>query len=247
MRILLLGGTEHGRRMAEVLAAAGLDAVCSLAGRTASPAPLPLPVRTGGFGGADGLALWLADNGVRAVIDATHPFAARISANAAAAAKAAGVPLIALERPRWRAGPGDRWTVVPDVGAAADALPDRPARVFLAIGRQHLAPFAARPEHRYLLRLVDPPGADLPLPGATAIVDRGPFSVAGDLDLMQRHGVTVVVARNAGGAGAHAKIEAARRLGLPVVMIDRPALPDRPCVERVDEAMDWLHGMALGA
>ena len=243
----MLGGTQDARRLAEALSRAGLDAVYSLAGRTADPAALPLPVRVGGFGGAQGLADWLRAGGVRAVIDATHPFAARISANAVAAARAAGIPLIALERPAWQAGPGDRWTVVPDLDGAVAALPDRPARVFLAIGRQHLAGFAARSQHRYLLRLVDPPGADLPLPGASVIVDRGPFTVPGDLALMRREGVQIVVARNAGGTGASAKIEAARHLGLPVVMIDRPVLPPRLAVDRVDRVMDWLHGIDLGA
>lgn len=230
-----------------MLADAGADAVYSLAGRTADPAALPLPVRVGGFGGAQGLADWLRVGGVRALIDATHPFAARISANAVAAAQAAGVPLIALERPPWQAGPGDRWTVVPDLRGAVAALPDRPARVFLAIGRQHLAGFAALPQHSYLLRLVDPPGADLPLPGATVIVDRGPFTVQGDLALMRREGVEVIVARNAGGTGASAKIAAARHLRLPVVMIDRPALTRRRTVTRPEEVMDWLHGIDRGA
>lgn len=243
----MLGGTQDARRLAEALSRAGLDAVYSLAGRTADPAALPLPVRVGGFGGAQGLADWLRAGGVRAVIDATHPFAARISANAVAAAQATGISLIALERPAWQAGPGDRWTVVPDLDGAVAALPDRPARVFLAIGRQHLAGFSARPQHRYLLRLVDPPGADLPLPGATVIVDRGPFTVGGDLALMRREGVQVVVARNAGGTGASAKIEAARHLGLPVVMIDRPVLPERRTVEQISAVMDWLHGIDLGA
>lgn len=228
------------------LAEAGADALYSLAGRTADPAALPLPVRTGGFGGAQGLAGWLAAHRVRAVIDATHPFAARISANAVAAAQATGIPLIALERSLWQAGPGDRWTVVPNLAGAVAALPDAPSRVFLAIGRQHLAGFAARPQHRYLLRLVDPPGADLPLPDTTVIVDRGPFTVGGDLALMRHEGVQVVVARNAGGTGASAKIEAARQLRLPVVMIDRPVLPDRLAVDRVDRVMDWLHGIDLG-
>lgn len=246
-RILLLGGTQDARRLAEALSAAGLDAVCSLAGRTADPAALPLPVRVGGFGGTQGLAGWLAAQGVRAVIDATHPFAARISANAQAAAQATGIPLIALERSPWQAGPGDRWTVVPDLEGAVAVLPDLPARVFLAIGRQHLAPFAAHAQHRYLLRLVDPPGADLPLPGARVIVDRGPFTVPGDVALMRREEVQIVVARNAGGTGASAKIAAARHLGLPVVMIDRPVLPERPAVDRVDKVMDWLHGIDLGA
>lgn len=228
------------------MAEAGIDALYSYAGRTAAPVAVALPTRVGGFGGAEGLAAWLGAEGVRAVIDATHPFAATISANAVAACAAAGVPLLALERPAWTAGPGDRWQGVADIAAAVAALPETPARVFLAIGRQHLAPFAARRGHRYLLRLVDPPQGPLPLPGATVVVDRGPFSVAGDLDLLRREGVELIVAKNAGGSGAVAKLEAARRLGLPVILIQRPVLPARRAVGTVAEVLDWLHGIDRG-
>ncbi|AMY67322.1 cobK, cbiJ [Frigidibacter mobilis] len=206
----------------------------------------PLPCRVGGFGGAEGLAAWLRAEAVHAVIDATHPFAAQISTNAIAACAQAGVPLIALERAPWQQQPGDDWTPVPDIAAAVAALPDPPARVFLAIGRQNLAAFAAHPQHRYLLRLVDPPAGGLPVPGATVVVDRGPFTAEGDLDLMQREGVQIVVAKNAGGAGAVAKIEAARRLGLRVIMIARPALPARRTACTVEDVMRWLHGADLG-
>ena len=230
--------------LARRLAAAGVDALYSYAGRTAAPEAPPLPFRIGGFGGPEGLAAFLRDEGIRAVIDATHPFAARMSRNAVAACASAGVPLIALERPAWREEPGDRWTRVPDMAAAVDALPDASARIFLAIGRQNLAPFAAR-NHRYLLRLVDAPDAD-PLPGATVIVDRGPFTTQGDITLMQREKVQLIVAKNAGGSGAFAKIEAARQLRLPMVMIDRPAIPPRPVAVSVDEVMGGLHGADLG-
>jgi precorrin-6A/cobalt-precorrin-6A reductase len=243
MRVLLLGGTTEAGQMAQALAAAGVAAVYSYAGRTAAPLAQPLPQRTGGFGGAEGLAAWLRAAAITHVIDATHPFAARISAHAVQATSAIGLPLLALERPPWQAEPGDRWHHVGDVEAAVAALPDRPATVFLAIGRQQLAPFAARPQHRYLLRLVDPPEAPLPLPQAQAqvVLARGPFTEAGDLALLQHHGVGVVVAKNAGGSGAAAKLAAARRLGLPVILIARPALPARATVRTVAQAMDWLH------
>ena len=232
--------------MAAALAAAGLDAVYSYAGRTTAPVAAPLPTRTGGFGGAEGLAQWLRDQRITHVIDATHPFAAQISANAALACAAAGVALIALQRPEWTAGAGDRWTHVPDMEAAAAALPAQPARVFLAIGRQGLSPFLNRPGHSYLLRLVDPPAAP-PLPGATVVVDRGPFTEAGDRALMQEHGIQIVVAKNAGGDGARAKLAAARQLGLPVVMVAPPAVPERPEVPTVEEVMGWLrHGADRG-
>lgn len=227
--------------MAGLLSCAGLPAVFSYAGRTAAPAGQPLPVRVGGFGGAEGLARWLREAAISHVIDATHPFAAQISLNALAACAQAGTPLLALERPAWRAGPGDDWRHVPDAGAAAAALPGAPARVFLAIGRQSLAAFAGRPEHRWLLRLVDPPDAPLPLPGADLVIARGPFDAAGDEALMRAHGITHLVAKNAGGTGASAKLVAARALGLPVIMIDRPALPPRAVVCSPEAALDWVH------
>lgn len=224
-----------------MLAADRRDAVYSYAGRTAAPVAQPLPTRIGGFGGAAGLADYLRAGGFTHLIDATHPFAATISANAVAAAKAAGARLVALERPAWQAEAGDRWTHVPDIAGAVAALPPVPAVVFLAIGRQSLDGFAGLP-HRWVLRLVD--DAPQPLPGATVIVDRGPFTVAGDRALMCDHGVTHIVAKNAGGTGASAKLAAARALGLPVVMIDRPALPQREVAGTVAEVMDWLHRAA---
>ena len=244
--MLLLGGTTEANALAEALAARGVRAVYSYAGRVAEPRARPLPVRVGGFGGVAGLGAWLRAEGIGAVIDATHPFAARMSANAVAACAAEHVPLLAFERPAWRAGPGDRWTHVPDLAAAARALPPEPATVFLAIGKQGLAPFAARAEHRYLLRLVDPVAAP-PLPDAEVVVARGPFTAAGDLGLLRAHRVGLVVAKNSGGAGAEAKLLAARALGLPVLMIDRPPVPPRPVAASVAEVLGWLaHEARLG-
>ncbi|TPE53496.1 cobalt-precorrin-6A reductase [Amaricoccus solimangrovi] len=245
-RVLLLGGTTEANALAERLAARGVGAVYSYAGRVAAPRARPLPVRVGGFGGVPGLRAWLRAERIGAVVDATHPFAAGMSANAVAACAAEGVPLLAFERPAWRAGPGDRWTQVRDLAAAAAALPREPEVVFLAIGRQGLAPFAARPEHRYLLRLVDPVEAP-PLPGAEVVVARGPFTAAGDRALLAAHRVARVVAKNSGGVGAEAKLAAARDLGLPVIMIDRPALPERPVAGSAEAVMDWLaHEARLG-
>lgn len=238
-RILLLGGTTEANLAAQAIAKAGLAAVYSYAGRTEAPMGQPVHMRVGGFGGVEGLQAYLKAEGVTHVIDATHPFAAQISTNAVAACEAEGVPLIALERAPWVAGEGDRWTHVPDLSAAVAALAVPPQRVFLAIGRQHIDAFAAQPQHGYLLRLVDAPTGPLPFP-ADVIVARGPFDVAGDIDLMQEHGTEVVVAKNAGGKGAVAKIAAARALGLPVVMIDRPAIPPRAVVHSVAGVMAWL-------
>ena len=231
--------------MARALAAAGADAVFSYAGRTEAPAAQPLSTRIGGFGGVDGLISYLRAEKIDAVVDATHPFAAQMSRNAIEACARAGVPLIGLQRPAWRAGEGDLWTHVDDIDSAIAALPDQPARVFLAIGKQNLAGFAARPHH-YLLRLVDAPSAP-PLPDCTVVLARGPFDAAQDLALLQAHRISHIVAKNAGGAGAEAKLIAARSLGLPVILIDRPKLPARRVLAEVAEVMAWLdHPADLG-
>ncbi len=238
-RVLLLGGTTEASALARRLAMDGVDAVFSYAGRTAAPVAQPLPQRVGGFGGVAGLVDYLTREGITHVVDATHPFAAGMTHNAIAACAATGTPLLALERAPWAAEAGDTWTHVPDTDAAAAALPDTPSRVFLAIGKQTLAAFAGR-NHHYLLRLVDPPESS-PLPDCTVILDRGPFTLANDLALLTAHKITHIVAKNAGGAGAEAKLIAARQLGLPVILIDRPAVPARDVVANVDQVMDWLH------
>ena len=227
---------------------AKIDAVYSYAGRTQIPLPHALPTRVGGFGGVDGLANFIREAAITHVVDATHPFAAEMSRNAAIACAAIGVPLLALERAPWTRTAGDHWIEVADIAGAVAALPERPARVFLAIGRQHIAPFAQRPQHAYTLRFVDAPDGALPLPDAEVIVSRGPFTQEGDLALMRERGIEWLVARNAGGDGARAKIDAARELGLPVIMIARPELAERPRVASVDEVLAWLsHDARLGA
>ncbi|WP_426439224.1 cobalt-precorrin-6A reductase [Bradyrhizobium genosp. P] len=247
-RALILGGTADANLLAERIARAGLDAVYSYGGRTRTPADQPLPTRTGGFGGAGGLADYLRREGITHVIDATHPFAAEMSRHAVAACTETGTPLIALERAPWVKAPGDNWIEVADIMSAVAALPDKPTRVFLAIGRQHIAPFSTSPQHTYTLRFVDPPEEALPLPGANVIVSRGPFTFDGELELMRSRAIEWIVARNSGGTGARAKIDAARALGLPVILLSRPQLPDRPRVESVAEVMDWLgHRTCLGA
>jgi len=246
-RILLLGGTTEASLLARALAQAGRDAVFSYAGRTAAPVAQPLLTRIGGFGGVAGLVAYLRAQAITHVVDATHPFAAGMSRNAVAACTATGTPLIAFERAPWVAGPGDLWTRVPDVGAAVAALPEAPSRVFLAIGKQTLAPFAARPRHHYLLRLVDPP-RDLPLPDCAVVLARGPFDVAGDTALLTAHRIAHVVAKNAGGEGAAAKLAAARALHLPVILIDRPVVPARAVAGDVAAVLRWLdpHSDRLG-
>jgi len=248
MRALILGGTGDANKLADRFARANVDALYSYAGRTHIPLGHALPTRIGGFGGASGLADFIRQERITHVIDATHPFAAEMSRHAVEACAAAQIPLIALERAPWTQVCGDRWIEVRYIDAAVDALPEARARIFLAIGRQHLAPFAAKPQHAYTLRFVDPPEGPLPLPDTELIVSRGPFTLEGDLELMRIRNIAWVVARNSGGAGARAKIDAARALGLPVIMIARPVLPERPRVESVDEVLAWLgHDARLGA
>ena len=187
--------------MARALAQAGVNAIYSYAGRTIAPHGQPLPVRTGGFGGIAGLAAFLRAETITHVVDATHPFAAQMSAHAVAACRQTGVALVAFERPPWIAQTGDRWTHAPDMNAAVMALPQQPTRIFLALGRQNLAAFALRPEHDYLLRFVDPPTIPPPLVHCTVIVSRGPFTRAGDKALLEEHGIGLAVAKNAGGDG----------------------------------------------
>lgn len=226
--------------MAKTVAALNIAATISLAGRVKQPRSQPVPMRVGGFGGAAGLADWLRANAISHVVDATHPFAAQISRNALAACQQAKVPLLTLTRPRWTAMPGDRWTHVADIPAAAAALRQPALRIMLAIGRMHLDQFAINPQHFYLLRLVDTPDAVLPLPKAEVIIDRGPFSEADDRDLLLKHEIQLVVTKNAGGDTAYSKIAAARSLGLPVLMIDRPAMPARSEVHDIGSVLDWI-------
>ena len=250
-RVLLLGGTTEASQLARALVSAGVDSVFSYAGRTARPVAQPLPTRVGGFGGVAGLAEYIARERISHVIDATHPFAAQMSRHAVLACAATRTPLMACERPPWLPGPDDDWRPVHDIAAAVAALPNDPARILLAIGRQNLDAFAARPQHFYLLRLVDAPDASLPvtLPKTVAVLARGPFTTVGDIELMRAHRIGLIVAKNAGGEGARAKLDAARALGLPVILIARPPLPERPMAHSVDEVMRWLephHGTRLG-
>ena len=240
--VLILGGTTEATALCRAMAEAGVASMISFAGRVERPVRQPLPQRVGGFGGVAGLATFLRDNRITHLIDATHPFAAQMSTNAVSAAAEAGVPLLAVTRPPWHAGPGDRWIRVADLDGAVRALEGTRRRVMLAIGRMHLGLFAVHPQHFYLLRLVDPPDAPLPVPDAHVEVLRGPFTLEDDRALMRHHGIELVVSKNAGGTGARAKIDAARDLGLPVVMIDRPALPPRPELHEVAGALDWIRG-----
>jgi len=248
-RILILGGTTVARRLAEHLAGrADLDVTVSLAGRTALPAAHSVPVRIGGFGGAPGLAEYLRAEHIDALVDATHPYAVVISANAARAAASAGVALLALRRPPWTPLADDRWTDVADTAQAIAALGEAPRRVFLALGRNEIAPFAQAPQHYYLVRSVDPVDPPLVVPRASYVTGRGPFTEVNDRALMTDHRVDVVVAKNSGGAATYGKIAAARALGLEVILLRRPEQSQVPSVETVGDATAWLdHALALRA
>jgi precorrin-6A/cobalt-precorrin-6A reductase len=241
MRILILGGTTEARRLAGCLAGrTELAVVLSLAGRTAAPAAQPVPVRVGGFGGAEGLAAYLSAEHIDVLVDATHPYAAVISANAAKAAVSAGVRLLALRRPPWTPVAGDDWTEVGDMPEAVRALGGAPRRAFLALGRKELAPFADAPQHHYLVRSVDPVDPPLAVPHASYITGRGPFGEDDDRALLAAHRIEVVIAKNSGGTATYGKIAAARTLGLPVIMLRRPELPIVATVETVEAAVAWL-------
>lgn len=238
---LILGGTAEGRALAAAATAAGYGVVSSLAGRVSRPA-LPVgPVRIGGFGGSDGLADYLTGAGVRAVIDATHPFAATMSDNAFSGCSAVGVPLLRLARPGWSGrADADSWVWVNSTAAAAEAARLAGQRAFLTTGRQTLADFAGLADRRTLVRVVEPPADALPDPWQV-ILDRGPYQLAGELALIRTHHVDVLVTKDSGGSYTSAKLDAAAQLQIPVVVVRRPPPAARvPAVESVAAALDWL-------
>lgn len=238
--LLVLGGTTEATALCRAMSEAGIQGTISLAGRVARPVRQPLPQRIGGFGGASGLAGYLRTNAITHVVDATHPFAAQMSRNAIAACTETQVPLVTLTRAPWTTTPGDRWTCVPDIAGAVNALDRATMRVMLAIGRMNLPAFAPHPQHFYLLRLVDAPDIPPPFPRHHTIVDRGPFTSESDLALMKHHQIELIVSKNSGGTGAYAKIIAARQLDIPVIMIDRPHLPPRRECHDVASVLDWI-------
>jgi len=237
-RILILGGTTEARNLAAALVdRVDCDVLLSLAGRTAEPMAQPVPVRSGGFGGSDGLAQFLKAEKFNLLIDATHPFAARISQNAALAAKETGISFFALRRPGWKRQPGDRWTSVSSVIAAAGALGETPRHVFLAIGRQEAFHFESAPQHRYLIRSVDPVTPPLGVPHARYLLATGPFEEEAERKLLMDNRIEVIVAKNSGGTATYGKIAAARALGIEVIIVQRQQPADVRTVGTVDEAL----------
>jgi precorrin-6A/cobalt-precorrin-6A reductase len=240
-RVLILGGTSEARALASRVAAdPRLEGTVSLAGRTDAPVAHDLPLRVGGFGGVEGLKRYLIEERIERVVDATHPFAAQISANARAACEAADIPLLAFAREPWKRAPGDRWIEVEDNAAAARALGEARRRVFLTIGRQGVADFRSAPQHFYLLRVIEEPrDGDLP-PDCEIIFGRGPFTRGDEIALMREKRLDSLVTKNSGGAHTYAKIEAARELGLDVVMIAPPARESVAMAGDLDAAMAFL-------
>jgi precorrin-6A/cobalt-precorrin-6A reductase len=245
-KILILGGTGEAARLARLACEAlGEGAVTtSLAGVTREPRRPPGRLRIGGFGGPEAMAEHLRAEAYTALVDATHPFAVRISEHAAEAATAAGVPRLALVRPAWEPGPGDRWTMVADMAAAAAALDGRPETVFLAIGRKELAPFFDAEGFRFVVRLVEAPRDVLPLRTYVVVVARGPFTVEGEVALFRKHGVATLVCKASGGEEGRAKLVAARELGVPVVLVRRPPPPPGETAATPEQAMAWLRRFA---
>lgn len=218
----------------------GVATLLSLAGRTNQAAPSPVPVRVGGFGGIDGLENYLQRENVDVVVDATHPFAAQISTNTIRACADARVPLLAVVRPSWVKMDGDDWDEHPTVDAAIAALPETPIRVFSGLGRSAISALCAKPQHHYVIRVIDPVTPPPELIHASIVAARGPFRTNDDIALFRRHGIACVLAKNSGGDAAYAKVEAARALGLKVHIVSRPAIAERRVVSSVDDVMAWV-------
>lgn len=240
MTVLVLAGSGEARRLCAELAARGVDARASLAGETRAPEQLGLPTRIGGFGGAAGFAEFVQDAGVSAVVDATHPFASQMTATAAGVCADLSVPHLVLQRPGWQAVPGDRWHWVEDLAQAPRLIP-QDATVFLGTGRKSLDDLAGLAGRRVLARVIDPPTRPFPFAGGRFVLGKPPFSVAEEVAFFRAEGIDWLVVKNAGGAASYSKLEAARALGLPVVIQRRPALPPGVAVvETVDAALDWV-------
>jgi precorrin-6A/cobalt-precorrin-6A reductase len=240
-KLLILGGTGDAQQLAAATQQiSGLIVISSLAGRTQQPI-LPIgQVRTGGFGGEQGLIDYLRDHEIDLLIDATHPFARQISGNAAAAMAVLELPLLILERSAWQQHPSDRWLEVANHQAAAELLPQLGQRIFLTIGRQELGFYAHLQDLWFLMRSIDPP--DLATPPGEMLLAKGPFDLNSERELLLKYQIQAIVSKNSGGKATYAKILAARELGLPVVMIQRPISPAGERVDNVKQAIEWLQG-----
>jgi len=245
--LLILGGTGEAAALAQAIVAAfgnKLRVISSLAGRTSKPGELDGEVRVGGFGGTQGLAHYLRDIAADYLIDASHPFATEISKHACLATATTATPCLVLLRPPWCAEPGDNWHEVDDMVSAAKKIPSLGQRVFLSVGTRSLKYFSELRSTWFLVRLIDPPGEALPLAQSELILGRGPFDSVGEQKLLEQHSIDLLVTRASGGAAIKGKIDAARQLGLPVIMLRRPAPPPGESVETIDAALEWLRHKA---
>ncbi|GAB6853189.1 cobalt-precorrin-6A reductase [Asaia astilbis] len=242
MKILILGGTSEARQLCQALESLHQHHIIfSLAGVTSSALPVPCKTRSGGFGGVSGLSTFLRAEAIDAVIDATHPFASQMSHHAVEAARHCDIPLLRLTRPAWQAPAGASWQHVSNMTDVSEALGPTPHTVFLSTGRKDLAPFFDTP-HRYVLRSIERPSGSLP-PQTTLILARGPFTLEDETNLLRHHGITCLVTKNAGAKETAAKLDAANQLNIPVIMVDRPTLPDARECQTIDAALDWIQGI----
>lgn len=244
MRILILGGTSEASELVKLLADESFfQATLSLAGRTRQPQiPAGISHRIGGFGGVAGLVQWLRAQQIAVLVDATHPFARVMPFHAAEAAAICGIPMLALRRPAWQAGPGDDWQEYDDHAGIIAALGAGPRRIFLTVGRLEVPAYATAPQHFYLVRSIDPV-VPQPLPEAIWLTERGPFDLDHELGLLRQHCIDAVVSKNSGGFATEAKLLAARKLNLPVLLLRRPPKPVAPVATNAAEALDWLRAL----
>lgn len=238
--ILILGGTGDGRKLAQLVAAANIKATISLAGATRAPIEQPLPTRIGGFGGAEGFTQYVTDHNIRAVVDATHPFAHRISNRTAHLCQSHNIPYLQVLRPAWSSQKGDQWTLIDAEEDAARIIGMR-TTVFLATGRQTLERFKNLQGRRVICRQIDPPSKPFPFEGGEYLIGRPPFSMLDETMLFKQLGVDWLIVKNAGGEASRTKLDASRALKLRVAMINRPEQPDAPRVQTPQEALEWIN------
>lgn len=240
-RLSIVGGTGDAVRLAaRAIDLPGLEVITTLAGRTREPNTIAGTVRIGGFGGEAGLVTYLQTEKIDLIIDATHPFAAQISWHVAGAATKVEIPRLMLLRPAWARSPEDNWIEVENIEAAVAAIPASAERIFVTIGRQQLAPFAVLRDRWCLMRSIDPPDSNIPLPPGKLLLDRGPFSLDRERELLRDYQIQAIVSKNSGGDATYAKIIAARELSLPVVMVQRPIVPEGELVADIEGAIAWL-------
>ncbi len=240
MTLLLLAGTGEARQIANALHQAGYtDVIASLAGATRHPKPLPVPIRIGGFGGADAQKEFIINKGISAVVDATHPFANQISLRTSALCQSLDLPYVQLLRDPWHPEPEDRWVPVKTGAAAKDNIPSG-STVFLAVGRQTLLEFEGLRKCTLICRQIDAPEGPFPFENGRFLVGQPPFSVEDELELFKKLKIDWLAVKNAGGAASKTKLTAAQKLGIPVLMLERPIQPGAPKLRTVEEALTWI-------